>query len=158
MSKEEYIKSFPFDEYDNETDYRGWEKEDKVFEKTDSSKINGQWSIGNRQFATGIYEIEITTKDKDGSEVKDVKYVELYDQKSNQLDHPEYLWTESSKPIEPGERTTNKVGTSTTDVFLIQQIDKLTGNGQQATSNFQIVKLNNEKRSFDFSAIEADRK
>src|SRR5207247_7753551 len=39
----------------------------------------------------------------------------------------------------------------------IQQIDKLTGNGQQATSNFQIVKLNNEKRSFDFSAIEADR-
>ncbi|TMI86657.1 MAG: alpha-2-macroglobulin, partial [Bacteroidetes bacterium] len=157
MSKEEYIKSFPFDEYDNETDYRGWEKEDKVFEKTDSSKINGQWSIGNRQFATGIYEIEITTNDKDGSEVKDVKYVELYDQKSNQLDHPEYLWTESSKPIEPGERTTNKVGTSTTDVFLIQQIDKLTGNGQQATSNFQIVKLNNEKRSFDFSAIEADR-
>ena len=39
MSKSEYVKYFPNDEYDNETDYKSWEKGEKVFEKTDSVKV-----------------------------------------------------------------------------------------------------------------------
>jgi hypothetical protein len=38
MSKEEYIKNFPYDEYDNETDYSSWAKENKAFERSDSVK------------------------------------------------------------------------------------------------------------------------
>ena len=33
MSKEEYIKYFPNDEYDNETDLKSWEKEKKYLKK-----------------------------------------------------------------------------------------------------------------------------
>ena len=47
MSKEEYIKLFPNDEYDNETDYKSWEKEKQVFEKTDSSRENTEFRIQN---------------------------------------------------------------------------------------------------------------
>jgi len=53
--------------------------------------------------------IEISTKDKNGEEVKDVKYIELYDDKNNKLDIPQYLWTEGAKPVEPGEKTTVKL-------------------------------------------------
>jgi hypothetical protein len=166
MSKEEYVKLFPYDEYDNETDYRSWEKEQVKFYKSDSVKENSKFDLEvsgrnskavESNLAPAFYEVEVITKDKDGQEVKDVKYIELYDEKSKQLAHPEYLWTEGSKPIEPGEKTTNKIGTSATNVYLIQQIDKSTGNRQQAIGKLQFFQLNTEKRNFDFPATESDR-
>jgi hypothetical protein len=180
MSRDEYIKLFPYDEYDNETDYRSWEKEKNVFERTDSSKENTEYRIQNlpaghaspkalpaarsqdTEFMAGFYIVEVSTKDKDGKEVKDVKYIELYDEKSNQLSHPEYLWTEGSKPIEPGKKTSIKVGTAADNLFVVQEIDRSIPSGnygdqQQTTSNYSFIKLNNEKKNFDFSATEADR-
>ena len=77
--------------------------------------------------------IEISTKDKNEEEVKDVKYIELYDEKNNQLTTPQYLWTEPAKPIEPGEKTTVKLGTSADNLFVVQQLDKETG--QPETGN-----------------------
>jgi len=164
ISKEEYIKNFPYDEYDNETDVKSWEKREIVFEKSDSVKMSGEWRVVSGKFATGFYVIEISTKDKNGKEVKDVKYIELYDEKNNQLGTQQYLWTEGAKPIEPGEKTSVKLGTSADNLFVVQQLDKKTSNSslrgtkqKPQTSNYSFLKLNNEKRSFDFSATEADR-
>ncbi len=94
MNKEEYISNFPYDEYDNESDYTSWEKGERVFEKTDSAKEKFEVQKFEVRICTpGFYVMEISTKDKNGEEVKDVKYIELYDEKSNQLNHPQYLWT-----------------------------------------------------------------
>ncbi len=111
MSKNEYIKYFPNDEYDNETDLKSWEKGEKVFEKDDSVKDDGKWKIENGKLGTGFYMVEISTKDKNGEEVKDIRYIELFDEKSKQLNSPAYLWTKGSKPIEPGEKTEIQLGT-----------------------------------------------
>jgi hypothetical protein len=162
MSKDEYVRLFPYDEYDNETDYKSWPKEKTVFEKIDSVTLDPKFKIrnpnaGQSNLAPGFYEIEVLTKDKDGEEVKDVKYIELYDGKGNQLDHPQFLWTEGSKPVEPGQKTTNKIGSSATEVFLVQQLDKAIGNRQQATGNFEFITLTNEKKNFEFPATESDR-
>jgi hypothetical protein len=113
MSKEEYIKYFPYDEYDNETDHSSWEKENKAFERSDSVKNDGQWTIVNGQFTPGWYMIEVNTKDKNGEEVKDIQYIELIDEKSNQLAQPKYFWTQTDPgPIEPGEKDIVKLGTA----------------------------------------------
>jgi len=157
MSREEYIRLFPYDEYNNETDSRSWEKGEKVFENSDSSHSNSEFKIQNSKIEPGYYEIEVTTRDKEGQEVKDVKYVELYDEKQKQLSSPRYIWAEGGKPIEPGEKTSVKIGSSADNVFVVQTIEKQMDNGQQATSNVSIINLNNEKRSFDFTATEADR-
>jgi len=157
MNKEEYIKNFPYDEYDNETDVKNWEKGEIVLEKSDSVKASGEWREVSGKFATGFYVIEISTKDKNGEEVKDVKYIELYDEKNNQFGTQQYLWTEGAKPIEPGEKTSVKIGTSADNLFIVHSLDKNTGNQQPATGNYSFLKLNNEKRSFDFSATEEDR-
>ncbi|WP_276502867.1 alpha-2-macroglobulin family protein [Terrimonas pollutisoli] len=157
ISKEEYIKNFPYDEYDNENDPKTWEKGERVFEKSDSVKQSGEWQVENGRFGIGFYVIEISTKDKNGEEVKDVKYIELYDEKSKQLATPQYLWSEGAKPIEPGEKTTVRLGTSADNLFVVQQLDKETGNQQPGAGNYSFLKLNNEKRSFDFTASEADR-
>ncbi len=162
ISKDEYIKLFPYDEYDNETDYKSWEKEAKMFERTDSTQENSvPIVIGNRiqnpEFKPGYYMVEVTTRDKDGQEVKDMKYVELYDEKSNRLNHPQYLWIEGSKPIEPGEKATIRIGSSANNIYLIQQINKSTGSQQTAIGNFSINNLSDQKKTFDFTASEADR-
>ncbi|TAL49583.1 MAG: alpha-2-macroglobulin [Chitinophagaceae bacterium] len=157
MSKEEYIKNFPHDEYSNENDYRSWEKEVKVFEKSDSIKENGKWIMDNDKFVAGFYVVEISTKDKNGEEVKDVKYIELFDEKSNQLGRPEYLWTQGSKQIEPGEKTDIKLGTSADNLFVVQQSDRDTINDKPKTINYNYINLNNEKKTFNFTSTEADR-
>jgi hypothetical protein len=151
ISKEEYIKHFPYDEYDNETDYSSWAKENKVFERSDSVKNDGQWAIVNGQFAPGWYMFEITTKDKNGEDVKDVQYIELIDEKSHQLTFPKYLWTQTNpRAIEPGEKDIVKLGTAADNLFIVQQIDK-TG------ITYSFTNLNNEKKTFEFTTTEADR-
>ena len=111
------------------------------------------------KFIPGFYVVEISTKDKNGEEVKDVKYIELYDEKSNQLNNPQYLWTEASQTtVEPGEKLLVKLGTSADNLFVVQQLDKGTRSTSKVrTSNYSFIKLNNEKKSFDFTATEADR-
>src|SRR5688572_14715158 len=158
MTKEEYIRNFPYDEYNNESDPRTWEKGETVFDKTDSARVKGNWPVAGR-FQPGHYMVEIITKDKNGEEVKDVKYIELYDERSNQLVKPQYLWSEGSKPIEPGQKTSVKIGTSADNLFVIQQIEKqpVDVKSQTPLTTYSFVKLNNEKKTFDFTATEADR-
>ena len=59
MSKQNYIQYFPNDEYDNENDYRSWEKGEKVFEKSDSVKVSSEWPIVNGKFSPGFYVVLI---------------------------------------------------------------------------------------------------
>jgi uncharacterized protein YfaS (alpha-2-macroglobulin family) len=158
MTKEEYIRNFPYDEYDNETNEQTWDKDFSLTEqRDDSSRTNGQWSIINNHWTPGFYIIEVSAKDKNGEEVKDVKYIELYDEKSNELSRPEYLWTAEAGRIEPGEKTSVKLGTAADNLFIVQYIERRLAPDQPTRSNFSFLKLNNEKKSFDFTATEADR-
>ncbi|MBL7743022.1 MAG: alpha-2-macroglobulin, partial [Chitinophagaceae bacterium] len=157
MNKQEYTGYFHYDEYDNESDSKSWERDEVVFEKSDSSSSNSTFNIQHSKWTPGFYTVEIVTKDKNGEEVKDIKYIELFDEKSKQLRHPQYLWTEESKPIEPGEKTTIKLGTSADNLFIVQQLNRTTDTRQLTPDTFTFLNLNNEKRSFDFSATEADR-
>jgi len=163
MSKEEYIKNFPYDEYDNESDYKSWAKGEIALEKTDSALASGKWILrsaqeGSGKYNPGFYMIEIETKDKNGEPVKDVKYFELFDEKSNQLNRPDYLWSGANKTtVEPGESAKIELGTAANDLFVVQQLDKGTGYQQQGTSNYTFLKLDNQKKVFSFPVTEADR-
>lgn len=160
MTKDEYIKLFPYDEYADESDPESWAKGETVFEKTDSSRSNGQWPIRDlaggqaARFLPGYYVVEITTKDKNGQEVKDVRYIQLYDNTSP-LTKPQYLWSSTLDPIEPGETKTVNIATSADNVFVIQQVKK--GMDENLKSSFSFVRLNQEKKGINFTATEEDR-
>ncbi len=158
MTKEEYIKDFPYDEYDNESDTKSWARGEQVFEKTDSARLNGEWAIVNGKFTTGFYVVEISTKDKNGEEVKDLKYIELFDEKSNRLNRPDYLWTGVRKTtVEPGETARVEWGTAADNLFIIHQVDKVPGAGSREPGVYSYLKINNEKKVFSFDATEKDR-
>src|SRR4030095_12054943 len=149
----EYIRNFPYDEYDNETDYQSWNKESSLYSKTDSVRETKSFTIHHSPFTPGWYVIEISTKDKNGEEVKDVKYILLVDEKNNQLASPQYLWAQGSKQIEPGEQTELKIGTSADNLFVVQEIDK-SNESRLNSPDYKFESLNNEKRSFSFTATE----
>ncbi|MFL5773137.1 MAG: alpha-2-macroglobulin family protein, partial [Flavisolibacter sp.] len=154
MSKEEFIKFFPHDEYGTEKDFKTWERGDVVYRKSDSSKVNSEWPL-SVALKTGYYAIEVTTKDDDGNEVKDIKYMELFDLHSNELKHPEYMWTyKPEKNYEPGETATVQLGSSE-NVFLIQKRNDF-GN-EEPSSRYLFQNLNKEKQTFSFPIREENR-
>ncbi|MFN8291119.1 MAG: alpha-2-macroglobulin family protein [Chitinophagaceae bacterium] len=164
MTKEEYIKNFPNDEYDNESDYKSWEKGAVFLSRADSSKEDGSWLIdgspsatGHTPFVPGFYMIEMSTRDKNGEEVKDIKYIELIDEKSNQLNRPEYLWTGAGKTTaEPGETAKVELGTAADNLFVVHQVSKTAG-AQASAASYTFLNLSNQKQTFPFNTTEADR-
>lgn len=159
MTKDEYILSFPHDEYNNETEWELWEKEKQVFQQADSTKVSGQWSVVSKTFTPGFYQIEISTRDKNGEEVKDVQFIELYYENSNKLNKPQYLWTDTKNETpEPGEKATVKLGTAADDLYIVQELDRKLGVGSSESGvKYSFINLNNEKKDFDYEAKEADR-
>jgi uncharacterized protein YfaS (alpha-2-macroglobulin family) len=163
-TKDEFIKYFPHDEYKDETKKETWAKGNLVYEKSDSTNKDSIFNVQYLIFNSGWYLIESTAKDKHGQEVKDVKYFQVYDPKSNTLPSNQYVWNYQEKNnIQPGEIAKVITGTSTDDVFLIQEINKQKADdGQSATNSKQtntlnFYSLNKEKKTFDFKIKEEDR-
>ena len=154
MNKQEYVSLFPHDEYGNESDYRNWPKDTIVATQIDSTRMSGQWKLPQKNVPQGFYAIEMVTTDKAGTEVKDVKFIELFDAKSKTLLSPDYLWANGSeKAIEPGDNINIQLGSSAPDVFVIQQVDKLS----DSTNQFSFIKLDQQKKVMSFPASEKDR-
>jgi hypothetical protein len=159
MNKEEFHTYFPHDEYNDEKKKETWAKGEMVYFKIDSTSPTTNFKLQTTNFTQGWYVVEATSKDKYSQEVKDVKYFQLYDMKASSLPAPAYSWNTIMKNIaEPGEKAAFITGTSASDIFLIQQTNKnKTGNGQQATGNYDLFSLNNEKKIFEFPVTEEDR-
>ncbi len=150
-SKEEYVKYFPHDEYKDETKKESWDKENIVFEQTDSVSNNSKFNIPKSKFAAGWYVIEATAKDQYGEEVKDVKYFQVYDNNSSSLPAPAYVWNKVENNIlQPGETAHVVTGSSAKNIFVIQQVQKAT------TEN--IVKIKSKDLAFDFFTINGNKK
>lgn len=159
MEMNEYVKLFPYDEYDNESDYTSWATGDERFSKTDSIGENGKWELSKKGLTTGFYMIEITATGKNKDSVKDIRYIELFDEKNNQLNRPEYLWTQNEIDVtEPGQSAKIELGTAASDLFVVQQIQKdASPRNMQANPGYTFLRLSKQKQSVSFPVTEADR-
>jgi hypothetical protein len=159
MNREEFLKYFPNDEYQDETKKESWPRGEMVFSKTDSTKAIGNWQLATGNFSQGWYVAEATSKDKYGQDVKDVKYFQLYDMNAASLPAPAYTWNTIIRNIvELGEKAQFISGTFANDIFLIQEIDKdHVTNNKRRNSDFEFFNINNEKKNFEFKVTEEDR-
>lgn len=151
MNEKDYRTDFPYDEYSNETEKENWVKGEKVYEKKDSSKLSGEWSVVNSQWSPGWYLIEAVTTDKDGKEVKNQTYVHLTDA-AGKLSSPEYVWQlPATITVEPGTVANISFGSSADSVHLIQM------NGTNEKEKQRYYQLNNEKKQIDIPVTEEHR-
>jgi uncharacterized protein YfaS (alpha-2-macroglobulin family) len=164
MSKNEFIQYFPHDEYRDEIKKETWQRDELIYNLNDSTN-NSKFNIQNSKFSQGWYVAEATAKDKYAQEVKDVKYFQIYDPKSTVTPVTTYLWNHLEKNyLEPGETAHLISGTSSNDLFLIQEIDRSKNNTNvygipKSTphSEYNYYTLSHNKKTFDFKLKEDDR-
>jgi hypothetical protein len=159
MSKEDYIKNFPNDEYSDETKKESWEKVSKAFEENDSTKESSLFTIHHSPFTSGWYVIEVSAKDKYGEDVKNIKFIQLYDSKNGNPANPQYDWaTDNYQISEPGKKVTVNIGSSAKDLFVIEEVEsRKSGVGSEKSDNYSFLAINNEKKNSDFNIAENDR-
>ncbi|MGE5107644.1 MAG: alpha-2-macroglobulin family protein, partial [Sphingobacteriales bacterium] len=154
MSKEAYYASFPNDVYADENEISKWNKGEKVFDKTYTTKENEKLEISNKKLESGWYEIIATTKDKYGETVVAKKYIELYNSNSNA-----YTSTKAGAAltmlkglVEPGEKATYQISTADKEVWLVQ--NTLRTNNREERN---YISINAETKTFELPATEEDR-
>ena len=149
MSKAEYIQYFPHDEYSDETKKENWARLEKVYERSDTTRSDSKYSVLSTKYSPGWYAIEVTTRDKDGNEVKDIKFVQLTSPSAPSV-VKQYNWYKGTIMIvkAPGDTASTPVGSSAENVFVIKAQNKRA---------FNFISLSNEQKSSSVKIADADR-
>ncbi|MFT4092277.1 MAG: alpha-2-macroglobulin family protein [Niabella sp.] len=150
MTREEYIRNFPNDIYADEDDPKSWTPGSVAFEQSGNTDSTGTFTLKNHQLNKGFYMFEVSTKDRNGKEIKNVQYFELYSNNGQTPAKPAYLYTTAPKATEPGEKAIVEIGTSAKNVFVIQTVNK-------KDKNYSFFKLDNENKKVAFETTATDR-
>ncbi|HEV2480533.1 MAG TPA: alpha-2-macroglobulin family protein, partial [Puia sp.] len=164
LSEQEWLDSFPHDEYRQETQKESWPRGASVWDTlghlSAGAGAGGQMNTAGQQrlaiprgvLAPGWYVVEAKTKDKYGNDVKDLQYVELYDGKTGKPESPQYSWGSGDvDAAEPGGKVLTSTGTSAENVYVIRSLER---NGQTGYSNFM---LNANRKQTEWAITEKDR-
>ncbi|GAA4113275.1 alpha-2-macroglobulin family protein [Aquimarina addita] len=139
FTKEAFKKLFPHEAYQNGDDFRNWEKGTLVYDKTydtkekgDSPKGTQKLSLGSiKNWKSGKYRIELQTKDKFGQDVKDIRYVHVYDQSDTKITDQQLFEITTNRPTyTPGDEVLLKISSAAEDMTVTIDIVK----------NYQIIK------------------
>ncbi len=156
LSKDEFVKAFPHDEYDQESDWSTWKRGEILFAKRENTRPDGTWPLElTKTLNTGFYELVVAVETADGEEVKEVKRIELIEEASPGLLVPQYLWSQGSKPIAPGETTQVLLGTSASDIFVIQTTTK--DARDNSAGKYDFFKIDSGIKPLAFGASAAEK-
>ncbi len=160
LTKEEFKKLFPHDSYQNEDDYRNWKKGELVLEKkydTQETKTqkkgNQQIDLGNiKKWPSGNYVIELNTKDKFGQEVKDIKYIAVFDQSDKKIaDHKIFEITTDKVSYKIGDEVLLKVSSASENVTITLDIEK-----NHKIIETKLIKLSNNSQTIKIPVNKED--
>ena len=169
MSKEEFEKAFPNDEYKDENNIYKWVRGEKVFEKTfkNTAEIisaNGKVASPNvydsvkipnlKSFETGVYVMEAHSKDAHNEDVKDIKYFTVYSSSGNEVPGNNIDWFNmlTVKPVEPGGKAQFIIGSKENNVKVLYEIE-LKG----IIVKKEYITLNKEQKLIEIPVEEKDR-
>lgn len=152
-SREEYYKMFPHDLYDDETNKFKWSKEQQVLSQSFDTEKTKTFTIGDlAQWKEGEYILEITAKDKDGNDVREVSYFTVFAPAGKKLSTPAVLSVLPVKlKVEPGDKAQLAVGTSE-KVMMLYEVEM---EGTLITSEWLTIK--DEQRMFEIPIKEEYR-
>jgi hypothetical protein len=123
MSETDFVKSFPNDEYRNESDVKSWKTGTTVYSHSDSTTLNGLFQLDKKAVSSidpGWYLIEFRSKDLDGEEIMDKKYVEISDHSGRSSGLSYNKIKEENKTGEPGTSLKIQTGSDANDLFVIR--------------------------------------
>jgi hypothetical protein len=163
MTAEEYAKTFPHDEYSNESNKKTWQKAEPVLNKSDSTRADGKFLDGPAGLKPGWYEIVARTKDKFNQPVTGSTFVEIFDAQTGMPGSPQYLWTNDDRQVaQPGKSVSERIGSSATGLFIIEQNNRKSDlqNSQdkyQSPYSYSFLNLTNELKTIEYPVQAKDR-
>lgn len=170
MSKEEFKKNFPLDEYDDENNQFKWERAERVYSynfKNTSTSVpqknagpiirtsNDSVRIPDlKNWKLGSYVMEAHTTDVYGNDVKDVKYFKVFSNSGSEVSGNEILSFEvlTDGPLEPGDTARAVVGSMEHNVQLLYEVEH-----KGAIVSREFIPINNEQKIIEFPIEEKHR-
>ncbi len=155
MTKPDYVRYFPVDEYADESNYETWAKE-KAGSFSTTTNDSGEIDLQITEALTaGDYLIQFAAKDKNGKEIKTEEHIELFSPQA--INHPEFLWTYADRTfIKPGEEHKLLLASAAQNIYLIKESDR-GGKSLRDTTRFAYDGVSDEKKTYRFDAAGADR-
>ncbi len=153
-SQEEFYKFFPHDSYADENNSFKWAKEKEVFSIEVNTEKEKEFVIANlKNWDLGKYQLEATSKDKYGQDVKQVEYFTVMNSRGKELAYPQLLEVHDLKIVsEPGEKAALVIGSSADRVKMLYEIEQ---DGKIIAQEW--VTLKNEQRLFEIPIKEEYR-
>ncbi|MEK7200116.1 MAG: alpha-2-macroglobulin family protein, partial [Bacteroidota bacterium] len=154
ISRDAFIHDFPTDEYEEESNYQTWPTGDLVNEGTVNTKDTNVFPVKPGTMQAGYYRIEAIAKDKDGGEIKNIRYIQLFNFAHQQLAAPTYQfnYTISGSAV-PGQTASFISGSMADQVFLIRN----TGKPRNKTSEYQFIERKKGLETIQYSPDENER-
>lgn len=121
MDEASYVQAFPVDIYNDEDNQLSWPRQTAVLKQNIAGNPEGTAALDLKKLPPGFYELEVSAKDKNNELVVQKTTFELIDVNSKTLAAPAYVWlSPEGTSGEPGKTTTVLLGTSASDVHVIQ--------------------------------------
>lgn len=158
INREDFIRDFPLDEYDGmENDKTQWKLSNTVFADSIHTGKTNTVNFTKLSLTQGWYVITVSGKDKNGKEVIEKKYLQIFDRKLNNLPTPTYNWQYIIKnTAEPGEKASYVQASSAKNIFLIQYKNRDRGN-KYYKNIYTFNELAKTKKENIFDITEKDR-
>ncbi|MBL0882032.1 MAG: hypothetical protein IBJ16_01565 [Chitinophagaceae bacterium] len=125
MSEKEFIRQFPNDEYNNESNPATWEK-DKLIVQTEINTTNTSSLQINPTLPPGHYQIEASTKDRDGNDINSLTFFKIIDSEAKQIGSADYqFYFVKKQTVKPGDTASFIHATSVNDIYVIRKTEHL---------------------------------
>ncbi len=152
FTKEQYIQHFPNDDYADELNEKNWAAGKEMYSTILDTKKEASFTLTKPQLPVGYYKIEAITKDKEGNEIKDIKYMQLFS--NNATAYPQYNFKYTlNNLVQPTETATFLRGSMANEIFVVQEIQ----NKNIDTDNYSFNQYKKGINKLNYTATEKDR-
>lgn len=118
-----FRRLFPLDEYKDESDPMKWAKGSTVWEKNITTAATGIVAIpANTWKENGWYVLEAEAKDKNGKQVTEKKYVQVWDRNNSGTVPSALIVVPQQQTAEPGDKVRVDVASGYDKAMLIEQV------------------------------------
>lgn len=159
MDEKTYTSVFPNDIYKDEDDYKTWQQKSEIlnakFETTSTTK---DYKLETTNLSAGTYMIEAITHDDDGNEVKDIKYIRVYDASAQTPPFPVYSFHMVTKnDVQPGENASMFIASSAQNIHVIQNNILIPHPEEKQENSFSYFDMKAGKKEIVIPVTEASR-
>ncbi|HMP92882.1 MAG TPA: alpha-2-macroglobulin family protein, partial [Phnomibacter sp.] len=157
MSRSDFEKWFPADEFADETDYRNWPQGKMVWQLDNADSAQQKNLALPSTLAPGWYVAMATAQNKEGETVESRCYLSIANPAKNQMPAPAISYAPNTQlSLPPGQQALFTHGTSAPQLFIIQQ---QAGGSQPADkpAPFEYLTEKQGFKQYPVAITEADR-